>query len=61
VNGEVAHNVSSLNDRAGYHDVVPVELNLREGPVNKIMIGLSGNIEGEGARIVIDGIEVVED
>jgi len=58
VNDEVAYNISSLNDRAGYHDIVPVELNLREGAVNKIMFGTNA---GEDTGIVLDGIEMVED
>ncbi|KAF2110719.1 Arabinanase/levansucrase/invertase [Lophiotrema nucula] len=58
VNDGPAVNVSSLNHRAGYHDVVPVELGLREGAVNTIMVGATGN---EDAGIVVEGIEVVED
>ena len=57
VNDEPAVNISSLNHRAGYHDVVPIELNLREGAVNTITFGMSGKEAG----IVLDGIEVVED
>ena len=58
VNDELAYDISSLNDRAGYHDIVPVELNLREGAVNKITFGV---LAGEDAGIMIDGIEIVED
>lgn len=58
VNDEPAVNISSLNHRAGYHDIVPVQLELREGPVNKITFGMSG---AEHTGIVLDGIEVVED
>ncbi|KAF2477480.1 Arabinanase/levansucrase/invertase [Lindgomyces ingoldianus] len=58
VNDEPAVNISSLNHRAGCHDVVPIELNLREGAVNTITFGTSGSTE---AGIVLDGIEVVED
>lgn len=58
VNDEPAVNISSLNHRAGYHDIVPIELNLREGAVNKITFGTSGSAD---AGIVLDGIEVVQD
>ena len=61
MNDGVIYNVSPLNDRAGYHDVVPVELELREGDVNKITLGLSGRNEAGDTGIVVDGIEVVED
>ncbi|KAF2003651.1 carbohydrate-binding module family 35 protein [Amniculicola lignicola CBS 123094] len=57
VNDEPAVNISSLNHRAGYHDIVPIELNLREGAVNKITFGTTGR----NARAVLDGIELVED
>ncbi|KAF2187497.1 carbohydrate-binding module family 35 protein [Zopfia rhizophila CBS 207.26] len=58
VNDEPALNISSLNHRAGYHDIVPIELDLREGAVNTITFGTSGS---EDSGIVLDGIEVVED
>jgi hypothetical protein len=60
VNDEATHNISSLNNRAGYHDVVPVELNLRKGAVNKISFGMHGR-DAESGGIVLDGIELVED
>ncbi|KAJ4359812.1 uncharacterized protein N0V89_000368 [Didymosphaeria variabile] len=56
VNDGPAVNISSLNHRAGYHSVVPVQLDLIEGSENTISFGTNG---GEG--IVLDGIEVVED
>ena len=43
VNDGPAVNISSLNHRAGHHDVVPVELELREGAVNTITVGATGN------------------
>jgi hypothetical protein len=58
VNDEPAVNISSLNHRAGYHQVVPVELNLEEGAVNTITFGMSGKDE---AGVVLDGIEVIDD
>ncbi|OCL06395.1 carbohydrate-binding module family 35 protein [Glonium stellatum] len=58
VNDEPAINISSLNCRAGYHNIVPIELNLREGAVNTITFSTSSS---ENAGIVLDGIEVVED
>jgi hypothetical protein len=58
VNDEPAVNISSLNHRAGYHHVVPVELNLDEGAVNTITFGMSGKDE---AGVLLEGIEVVED
>jgi hypothetical protein len=61
VNDEVSYNVSSLNSRAGYHDIVPVELNLREGAVNTITFGVDGRNAGRDAGIVLDGIEAIED
>lgn len=59
VNDQPAVNISSLNHRAGFHDIVPVELSLREGPTNRITFSVSG--QGEEAGLVLDGIEVVED
>jgi hypothetical protein len=59
VNDEPAVNISSLNHRAGYHDIVPIELNLREGSDNKVVFSVSGS--GEEAGVVLDGIEVVEE
>jgi hypothetical protein len=56
VNSGPAVNVSALNHRAGYHDVVPIQLGLHEGSENTITFGTSG---GEG--VVLEGIEVVED
>ena len=58
VNGGPAVNISALNHRAGYHGVVPIELELNEGAVNTITVGMSGR---EEAGIVVEGIEVVED
>ncbi|KAF2801019.1 carbohydrate-binding module family 35 protein [Melanomma pulvis-pyrius CBS 109.77] len=58
VNDEPAVNISALNHRAGYHGVVPIELELREGDVNTITFGMSGR---DDAGIVLDGIEVIED
>ena len=57
VNDEPPVNISALNHRAGYHDIVPIELNLRAGAVNKITFGSSS----EEAGVILDGIEVVED
>lgn len=51
-------NVSSLNHRAGWQDVVPIQLELREGSGNTITFGVSGEAE---EAVVLDGIEVVED
>lgn len=42
VNDEPAVNISSLNSRAGYHDSTPVQLKLRNGDVNTITFGFSG-------------------
>lgn len=58
VNGQPPLNISSLNHRAGYHDVVPILLDLEEGSVNTITFGASGD---DAAGIVLDGIELVED
>jgi hypothetical protein len=61
VNDHVIYNISALNSRAGYHDVIPVELDLEEGAVNKIAFGVTGDSSEENAGIVLDGIEVVEE
>lgn len=58
VNDEPAMNISTLNHRAGFHDVVPIELALRVGAINKITFSSSGTTD---AGIVLDGIEIVED
>lgn len=58
VNDQPAVNISSLNHRAGYHDVVPILLNLEEGSENTITFGVSGS---EEAGVVLDGIDVIED
>jgi hypothetical protein len=55
VNGGLKMNVSSLNHRAGWHDVVPVQLVLEKGDGNVIAFGANGG------GITLDGIEVVED
>jgi hypothetical protein len=60
VNDEAVRNISSLNNRAGYHDIVPVELYLRKGAVNKISFGMH-SLGAEGSGIMLDGIELVED
>jgi len=60
VNDELVYNISSLNTRAGYHDIVPVKLNLYKGDVNKISFGVYGQ-KAENAGVVLDGIEVIED
>ena len=36
-------NISDLNHRAGYHDVVPVQLDLKRGDVNTVRFGASGS------------------
>lgn len=56
VNDGPAVNISALNHRAGFHDVVPIQLDLNEGSGNTVTFGTSG---GEG--VVLDGIELVED
>lgn len=60
VNDEAARTISSLNNRAGHHDVVPVELDLRRGALNRISFGIHGG-DADGGGAVLDGIEVVED
>lgn len=55
VNQGPKFSMSELNHRAGWHDVVPVQLYLEEGDGNVITFGVSG----EG--VVLDGIEVIED
>lgn len=57
VNDGPFFNVSELNSRAGYHHVVPVELDLEAGPVNSIEIRATN----EAGGIVVDGIEAIED
>ncbi|KAJ4366239.1 hypothetical protein N0V83_007875 [Neocucurbitaria cava] len=57
VNDGPFFNVSELNSRAGYHYVIPVELELEAGPVNSIEIRATN----EAGGIVIDGIEAIED
>ena len=42
VNDEPAVNISSLNSRAGYHHLVPVQLKLRAGDDNTIVFGSMG-------------------
>lgn len=42
VNGGAPVNISALNHRGGYHDVVPIELDLLEGDVNTITFGMTG-------------------
>lgn len=49
VNDEPAVNVSSLNHRAGYYPVVPVQLKLSPGEVNTITVGSVGT-EGKRER-----------
>lgn len=39
----VPTNISDLNSRAGYHEVVPVELTLKPGDVNTITFGAMGS------------------
>ncbi|KAF9741672.1 hypothetical protein PMIN06_001416 [Paraphaeosphaeria minitans] len=56
VNDGPAVNISALNHRAGFHDVVPIQLDLEEGSGNTVTFGTSG-----GEDVVLDGIEVVED
>lgn len=43
VNDGPAANISSLNRRAGYHPVVPVQLKLEPGDVNSVTIGSVGS------------------
>jgi hypothetical protein len=57
VNDQAPVNISALNHRAGYHDIVPILLDLKAGPVNSITFGFTG----EDAGVVLDGIELVED
>ncbi|KAK7757532.1 hypothetical protein SLS62_000547 [Diatrype stigma] len=57
VNDEPAVNVSSLNHRAGYHPVVPVQLKLNTGDVNTITVGSVGT---EDFQMSVDGIELYE-
>ncbi|KAI0964834.1 glycosyl hydrolase [Xylaria arbuscula] len=54
VNNEPAVNISSLNSRAGYHHLVPVQLKLRSGDDNTIVFGSIGQDDFE---ISVNGIE----
>lgn len=56
VNGAPAVNISDMNHRAGFHHVIPVQLDLKHGDSNTITFGV-----GNGQGVVLDGIEVVED
>lgn len=56
VNDGPVVNISTLNNRAGLHDVIPIQLDLIEASDNTITFGTSG---GDG--VVLDGIEVIED
>ncbi|KAF2839214.1 carbohydrate-binding module family 35 protein [Patellaria atrata CBS 101060] len=51
-------NISNLNHRAGYHHVVPVELDLKEGSENTITFGGVGSSDFE---MHLESIEVVWD
>ena len=58
VNGETTPvNISELNSRAGYHGVVPVQLELERGYGNIITVGASGE---EGFVVRFEGIEMHE-
>ncbi|KAI1283306.1 glycosyl hydrolase [Xylaria sp. FL0933] len=54
VNDEPAVNISSLNSRAGYHHLVPVQLKLKAGDDNTIVFGSMGQDDFE---IAVNGIE----
>jgi hypothetical protein len=43
VNDEPPVNLSSLNSRAGYHDIIPVQVTLKPGDVNTIKFGTRGS------------------
>ncbi|KAB5525557.1 Arabinanase/levansucrase/invertase [Coniochaeta sp. 2T2.1] len=59
VNDEVQPvNISDLNHRAGYHGVVPVQLDLKRGDVNTIHFSASGSSDFE---VSVDGIELYEE
>lgn len=59
VNDGPVHKISSLNSRAGYHDVVPVELDLDAG-ANNITFSVTKRDAKADAGIMLDAIEVVE-
>ncbi len=42
INNEPPVNISSLNSRAGYHHLVPVQLRLEAGDDNTIVFGSMG-------------------
>ncbi|KAI0902978.1 glycosyl hydrolase [Ustulina deusta] len=54
INNEPPVNISSLNSRAGYHHLVPVQLRLEAGDDNTIVFGSMGQDDFE---IAITGIE----
>jgi hypothetical protein len=54
VNSGAPVNISALNSRAGYHDVVPIELDLSEGDGNTITFGMTG---GEGKSCSLHSFE----
>ncbi|EMR63395.1 putative galactan -beta-galactosidase protein [Eutypa lata UCREL1] len=58
VNDEPAVNISSLNHRAGYHPVVPVQLKLQPGDVNTITVGSVGT---EDFQMSVDCIELYKE
>ncbi|KAI0199327.1 carbohydrate-binding module family 35 protein [Astrocystis sublimbata] len=58
VNDGPAVNISSLNSRAGYHDSTAVQLKLRQGDANTVMVGVIG---GEGHKIEVDALELFDE
>ncbi|KAI1291046.1 glycosyl hydrolase [Xylaria venustula] len=54
INNEPVVNISSLNSRAGYYHLVPVQLKLRSGDDNTIVFGSIGQDDFE---IAFNGIE----
>ncbi|KAI1264241.1 glycosyl hydrolase [Xylariaceae sp. FL1019] len=57
VNDEPALNISSLNSRAGYHHSVPVQLKLRAGDDNTIVVGSIGDSDFE---VTVKGIALFD-
>ena len=57
VNDQPAVNISELNSRAGYADVVPVQLKLKPGDVNTITVGsVGGGGKRQGPVLIAQGL-----
>ncbi|RYC62230.1 hypothetical protein CHU98_g3977 [Xylaria longipes] len=57
-NDEPAVNISSLNSRAGYHDLTPIQLKLRSGDANTITFGFIGEDDN---KIAVNALELFEE